>query len=487
MGVALSFIVPIYKKPPVVLERCLRSILDQSLTDYEIICVFDGPDSEAHKTVRGVLKNAKVPCKLTVIDHGGACKARNAGIALAKGRYIVSWDADCYIEPHAAKAWVEILDKNPEYAFCYSGYKFADEKGGISSQEFDPFTLRVANYISSCFPLRRELNPGWDEDLESAQDWSYWLSVVTNGGNGKFLQGYAFTTEFPDSDSISGKGCAPDVWLARQDKVREKHGIPKREVCVTSVANKHDGLALAKLIEADYHDRPSDKPNHYKTVVQVGFSLNPGVSELHASAWGPEHKKILFWTKEDVEEIYNAVSLKALEEYASRLNQVCDRQFVEDIASRKIMEKAGFSVAVLPMPLVNNDPIASLPETPTFLIDAAQQYGHVLGVLKRALPEFKIEIASGAQKIEDTTGLISFYMDRCLGSSIKRMKVSGRHVVSNVQSPFAGFLEDKTSDEQFIVAMVKRLRKLAKQGPDLKATEYYKLALSPEKFKEVLA
>ena len=390
------------------------------------------------------------------------------------------------IEPHAAQAWVEILDKDKSVSFVYAGYKFLDEKGGIPSEPFDPWTLRVTNYISTCFPLRRELVGKWDENIESLQDWDFWLGVVERGGVGKFLQGYAFSTAFPTPESVSGKGCTSEAWLGRMDAVREKHGIPKLEVCVTSVANRHDGIALAKLIGADYHDRPADKPSHYKTIIQVGFSLNPGVSEIHASAWGPTHRKLLFWTREDVDEVYNAVSKKALDEYSSRLNLACERQFVYDKTSQSIMEGCGFRVSVLPLPLVNTDPIAPMPEQPRFLVDAAQQYGHVLAVLQRALPDFKIEVAQGIQKLENYTGLIHFFIDRCSSSSIKRMLVAGRHVVSNVQIPFAGFLEDKVSDERFIVSMVERLRKVAKMGPNDKAAAYYKTALSPEKLKEVL-
>lgn len=486
MSVALSFIIPIYKKKVAVLEKCLRSILDQSLTDYEIICVFDGPDPEGESVVRRMLKKAPVPVKVLTIEHGGAPKARNAGLAVAKGRYVVAWDADCYIEPHAAKAWVEILDRQPEYAFLYSSYKFADEKGATQAEPFDPWLLRVTNFISGCFPVRRELDPGWDESLESLQDWSRWLTIVERGGKGKFLQGYAFSTEYPDPESISGKGCTHEVWLSRMDKVREKHGIPKKKVCVTSLSNKMDGIALAKMLDADYMDRPNDKPNHYATIIQLGFSLNPGIAELHASAWGPEHKKILFWSREDVDEIYNAVSLNALGQYAERLNKAC-QMFVEDKAAQRIMEKAGFKVEILPLPMANHDEIAPLPEKPKFLIDASDKYGHAFSVLKRALPDMEIDVSNGITKLDECTGILHFYPERGMSSSAKRALLNGRHVVSNIQMPFCGYLDDNVTDETFIVNVVEKLRKVVKGGPNKAAAEYYRKALSVDKLKEVVA
>ena len=90
------------------------------------------------------------------------------------------------------------------------------------------------------------------------------------------------------------------------------------------------------------------------------------------------------------------------------------------------------------------------------------------------------------QNIEKYTGLIHFYVDRTMGSSIKRMLLAGRHVVSNVQSPFAGFLDDNATDEKFIVSMVERIRKLSKQGPHHKAAEYYRNTLKAGKVLEAI-
>lgn len=482
----LSFVVPVYKPDLALVERCVKSLISQSLTEWDAVFVLDGPDEEASKLIGKLFKKSVNHYKVVEIEHGGACKARNEGFKRTESPYVVFWDCDSIIEPHAARAWVDIFEKDPKVGFVYSGYKFLDEKGAIASEPFDPFTLRVANYISSCFPVRRELvGPGWDEDLESAQDWSFWLGVVARGGVGKYLQGYAFSTAYPTPASISGKGCTPDVWLSRQDKVRAKHNLPVKEVCVTSVNNKHDGIALAKLIGADYHDRPNDKPNHYKTVIQIGFSLNPGVAEHHASAWGPQHKKVLFWTKDDIEEAYHGISLSALDEYAARLNMACV-QFCEDKASAKILERCGFKVEVLALPMVNEDAIAPMPAEPRFLVDASAQYRSVLAVLKKALPDVRLDVASGAQAIENYTGLIHFFTDRTMSPAIKRMKVNGRHVVSNVQQPFTGFLDDKTTDEKFIVSMVERIRKVSRLPADDKGAAYYSKALVPTRLQEVL-
>lgn len=483
----LSFILPVYDPELPVLEKCIDALLAQSIKEWDAVFVLDGEFPEAEKLIHKLFKKSANQYKVVAIEHGGACKARNEGFKHTESPYVVFFDSDSCIEPDAALMWVEKFDRCPDIGFIYSGYKFFNEQGAINGQPFDPWTLRVTNYISSCFPVRRELVGLWDEDLESLQDWDFWLSVTERGGKGHYIPGYAFSTAYPTPKSVSGKGCTKEVWLSRMDRVKAKHEIPARDVCVTSIENKMDAASLAKMIDADFHESPNNKPNHYKTIIQVGFSLNPGVVEIHSAVWGPEQKKVLFWTKEDIDEIYNAVSLKALDEYSKRLNVACFKQFVEDKRSQDIMKHAGFAVDICPMPLAAEDEIAPLPESPSFLVDASQQYGPSLNVVKRALTDVRIDIANGVQPIEKYTGLIHFYPDRTLGSSIKRMLYTGRHVISNVQSPFAGFLDDATNEEKFIVSIVERIRKIIKMGPNHKAAAYYRNALKVDKILEAIA
>jgi glycosyltransferase involved in cell wall biosynthesis len=480
----LSFIVPVYKPDTILFEKVVKALTAQSLKAWEVVFVLDGECPEARPVINKGMKKVPNSYKIVEIEHGGAQKARNAGFPHTKGNYVIFMDSDVVIEPHAALNWVEILDKNPEYGFVYSGYKFLNEMGAINSEPFDPYTLRVRNYISTCFPLRRELFPGWDESLESAQDWDFWLSVVEKGGVGKFQDGYAFSTAFPTPSSISGKGCTPEVWLERQDKVKKKHGIPLREVCITSLHNRLDGIALAKALDADYQDNPNDKPNHYKTIIQLGFSVNPGEFERCASVWGTQHKKVIFWTAEDVEIIHDTVSLRALTEYSARLN-MATKQFVEDKHAKEIMNRAGFNVEILPLPVISKEDVCPLPEEPRFLVDVAPNYGHVFNAIQHSIPDIKLEKASGAQKIEDYTGYVCFHQDRLLRPSIKRMIAAGRHVVSNVQAAFAGYMDDRVSDAKFIKDFVNKIRSVSKNPQSKEGVKYYIDPKRVEKIAEV--
>lgn len=468
----LSFVMPIHEPDLVLFDKVLKALITQSLKEWELIAVLDGENDAAEAAIVRAMKKCPNTFKIVTLPHGGAQKARNEGFKHSQGNYVVFFDSDCRIEVHTAKAWVDMLDNNPDIGFVYSGYQFENEQGAIASEPFDPWTLNVRNYISACFPVRREIAPVWDESLESAQDWDFWLGVVKNGGKGMFLQGYAFSTAFPTAKSISGHGCAPENWLARQDKVKDKHGIPKRQVCVTSLHERMDGIALAKAIGADYDDRPNDKPSHYKTIIQIGFSVLPGEFDRCATAWGKDHKKIMFLTADDVEGIYCNLSKEALDEYAPRINAL-GKIYVEDKRARDLMVKCGFNVEVLPLPVISTESVTPLPEKPKFLCDVGLAYGQVFNAIQRAIPDIELAPIGGIQDASRYTGIISFKKQRLMRPQVKRMLAAGRQVISNIQAPFAGFLDDRQSDAAFMRSFVSRIRSVVKASQSKEQVRYW--------------
>ena len=477
----LSFIIPVYKPNIPVFAKCLKSLAEQSLKDWEGIVVLDGPNDEARLEADRYADRFRV----IEIEHGGANKARNEGFKHSKGDIVSFWDCDCIIEPDAANMWVEQLTKHPEYDFIYSGYKFLDEKGGIASEEFDPWLLQVNNYISTCFPIRRVSFPGFDETLKSLQDWDMWLSAVEKGSKGMFIAGYAFSTALPTPDSISGKGCTDDEWLNRIDIVKKKHNISEKDICVSSLSHKAEGIRLAKLLGADYRDIPNYKPNRYKTIIQLGFSLHPSRVGNHAHIFSQKGvKKILFWTMGDIVEIANFISLKASRLYAERLNGSV-KQYCEDLAAKKILEQAGFIVEILPAPLVNHTDIPTMPEKQRILIDITEDYAQLFAVIRKAIPDFEYDFLHTDKPLKNFTHLLSLNSEKTMSYQVKRMLLTGRHVISNIQSPFCGYVADSQEPDMFIAGIVDTIRKSV--GKDTTAQiGFWTKALSAEKVMEVL-
>lgn len=94
---AISVIIPIYNVEKY-LRRCLDSVKNQTFTDWEAICVNDGsPDNSA--AILAEYAAMDVRFKIVNKENGGLSDARNAGMAVASGDYILYLDSDDFIHP----------------------------------------------------------------------------------------------------------------------------------------------------------------------------------------------------------------------------------------------------------------------------------------------------------------------------------------------------------------------------------------------------
>ena len=96
MNPQISVIVPIYNVEKY-LAKCIDSIINQTLTNIEIILVNDGSTDNSRKIID---KYDKKDSRIKVIHkkNGGQGSARNAGLDIAKGEYIGFVDSDDWID-----------------------------------------------------------------------------------------------------------------------------------------------------------------------------------------------------------------------------------------------------------------------------------------------------------------------------------------------------------------------------------------------------
>ena len=92
----ISIIVPVYKVENE-LDRCVQSLMKQTYKNIEIILVDDGSPDQCPKLCE---QYAKEDERIRVIHkkNGGLSDARNAGLNLARGEYVLYVDSDDYIE-----------------------------------------------------------------------------------------------------------------------------------------------------------------------------------------------------------------------------------------------------------------------------------------------------------------------------------------------------------------------------------------------------
>jgi len=166
------------------LEGAVRSALEQTYDDLEIIVVDDG--STGAETLR-VLKESDWPrTRIICQANAGPAAARNRGIAEATGEYILPLDADDLLEPtYAAKA-ATVLEERSDVGIVYCrAAKFGSEEGSWELPEFSPDELALGNVIFVSAMFRKadwDLVGGFDETLRHGmEDYDFWIRLVHVG------------------------------------------------------------------------------------------------------------------------------------------------------------------------------------------------------------------------------------------------------------------------------------------------------------------
>ncbi|MED3939487.1 glycosyltransferase family 2 protein [Priestia megaterium] len=115
----LSIIIPVYKAE-LYLNQCIESILKQTFKDFELILINDGsPDNSGEICDKYAKKDARI--RVVHKKNQGVSTARNLGIDISKGKYLMFSDADDYVEP----TWCEEMYNlvvNSDKSLVISGF-----------------------------------------------------------------------------------------------------------------------------------------------------------------------------------------------------------------------------------------------------------------------------------------------------------------------------------------------------------------------------
>ena len=126
--VKVSIIVPVYNVERYI-ERCINSILHQSLQRIEVILVDDGSTDHCPEICD---RYASLDARVRVVhqQNAGVSNARNKGLSLACGEYIGFVDADDYVDRNMfLKLYNTAKEKNVPVACC--NLNFIDEKNNV--------------------------------------------------------------------------------------------------------------------------------------------------------------------------------------------------------------------------------------------------------------------------------------------------------------------------------------------------------------------
>jgi len=185
----ISVIIPAYNAMAY-LPETIENVLKQTHEDFEVIVVNDGSSDQTPEWV------AQVPdprIKLISQENTGQAKARNTGIAYAKGEYIAFLDADDLWEPTKLKKQLECLEKDQTIGLVYTWVAFMDEQGKetgrifkstVQGQVWDTLIQQNILVCGSVPMVRRtcfQTCGVFDPELRSFnEDWDMWLRIASS-------------------------------------------------------------------------------------------------------------------------------------------------------------------------------------------------------------------------------------------------------------------------------------------------------------------
>jgi len=216
----VSIIIPCYNHGAMLREALasVEEVRNENLL--EVIIVDDG--SSDAETVRILKEVAEAGYSVVSQPNRRVSAARNTGIRLAKGEFILPLDSDNRLRDVYLKEGVSLLKENPGIGVIYSDAEYFGEKTGRwHVEEFDLLSLVRKNFIDVCALYRKALWEqvgGYDEQMPwmGLEDWDFWLRVARHGGTFFHRSEVGFDYRVR-ADSQIAKTIGFDGRMARED------------------------------------------------------------------------------------------------------------------------------------------------------------------------------------------------------------------------------------------------------------------------------
>ena len=122
----VSVIITYYKKKPF-LKKTLKSILNQTYKNYEIIFVFDDEDKNDLKFVKQNLLKFKKKKLIINNKNLGVAKSRNLALKNSNGSYVAFIDSDDIWKKKKLSKQIKFMKRN-SCDFSFTSYSIIDEK-----------------------------------------------------------------------------------------------------------------------------------------------------------------------------------------------------------------------------------------------------------------------------------------------------------------------------------------------------------------------
>ena len=154
--VEISVIIPIFNSEKY-LRDCLDSVIGQTFTDIEIICINDG-STDASSTILEEYGKSDERIRIFNQENGGSSSARNAGLDNANGKYIYFADSDDYLEADTLEKCYNLSEEKNLDLLIFKLVAFNNETGERNYTYSDmPFLLDLGDRVFGFEDIRDDL------------------------------------------------------------------------------------------------------------------------------------------------------------------------------------------------------------------------------------------------------------------------------------------------------------------------------------------
>ena len=193
----LSVIIPVHNRVHL-LSEAIESIIRQGLASYEIIICDDGSTENIEAAcAKSNLPKERLVHSRTEESHG-AQVARNRGLSLAQGEFVMFMDSDDAVSEDGIAPLIEAMQDDEDLQYAYGKVSRVNEALGSIADDiavgttFSDAPSEIAGYHWHTMGAiyRRsylELVGPWNVEMTGSQDWEYQARVKLAGGKRKFV------------------------------------------------------------------------------------------------------------------------------------------------------------------------------------------------------------------------------------------------------------------------------------------------------------
>lgn len=157
MDEKISVVVPVYNSEAY-LEGCIKSILEQSFVDFELILVDDG-STDSSALICDNFSKTDQRVKVVHVENGGAGAARKAGVAIASNKWVFFSDSDDTLPKNAFSDLICLAREQSSVDMVVGTFRdgpfiYKHQKVGfLSAADYISAVLRLETYVGPCAKL----------------------------------------------------------------------------------------------------------------------------------------------------------------------------------------------------------------------------------------------------------------------------------------------------------------------------------------------